>query len=160
MNTEENMKTLFSILSIAVVAILLAVPTVAQTDTFVYNPPGFYVNWVINLNSPNVTGASGIAEYYIATPSIQHKPSPGPKAAKVFARLSVECEYLTLPDLSPIYVFVGPGTSPNEPFGKLVGQMQVNGGAATWLSIRPPVVTKGTTLTVVRKGVAIAQGQF
>jgi len=154
------MKTLLSIFSIAVVATLLAVPTVAQTDTFIYNPPGFYINWVIGLNSPNANGGSGIAEYYIATPSIQHTPSPSPKGAKVFAKLAVECDYITFPDLSPLYVFVGPGTSPNEPYGKLLGQMQVNGRSATWLSLRPPVVKKGTTVTVVGKGVVIMQGQF
>jgi len=59
LNTEETMKTLLSIFSIAVVATLLAVPTVAQTDTFIYNPPGFYINWVIGLNSPNANGGSG-----------------------------------------------------------------------------------------------------
>jgi hypothetical protein len=154
------MKTLFSILSIAVVAILLAVPTVAQTDTFIYNPPGFYVNWVISLNSPNVNGGSGTAQYFIATPSLHHTPSPSPRGEKTYAKLAVECEYLTFPDLTPVYVFMGPGQSPNEPFGKLLGQMQVNKGSATFLSIRPPVVKKGTTVTIVHDGVAIMQGTF
>jgi hypothetical protein len=153
------MKTLFSILSSAIVAVLLAVPTVAQTDTFIYNPPGFYINWVISLTSPSLNGGSGIAQYYIATPSLHHTPSPSP-IDKTFAKFSVECEYLTFPDLTPLYVFVGPGRSPKEPFGKLLGQMQVNQGSATWISLRPPVVKKGTTVTIVHDGIAIMEGEF
>jgi len=82
LNTEETMKTLLSIFSIAVVATLLAVPTVAQTDTFIYNPPGFYINWVIGLNSPNANGGSGIAEYYIATPQFNTHLAPAQRARR------------------------------------------------------------------------------
>jgi hypothetical protein len=153
------MKTLFSIFSIAIVAVLLAVPTVAQTDTFIYNPPGFYVNWVIALNSPNLNGGSGTAQYYIATPSLHHTPTPSP-IDKTYAKLAVECEYLTFPDLTPLFVFVGPGGSPKEPFGKLLGQMQVSKGSASWTSLRPPTVKKGTTVNIVHDGIVIMQGQF
>jgi hypothetical protein len=149
------MKTFLSILSIGIVAMLLAVPTVAQN---VYNPPGFYVNWVIDMNSPNVGGGSGSAQYYLATPSLHRTPNVN--GSKSSAKLLVECEYLKYSDLAPLYVFLGPTQSPNEPFGKFLGQMQLSGRSATFFSSRPPVVNKGTTVTIVRNGVAIMQGTF
>jgi hypothetical protein len=156
---EKNMKTLLSIFSSAVVAILLAVPTVAQTDTFVYNPtPGFYVNWVIDLHAATADGASGTAHYFIAKSELGHSPTA--KGQKVVTKLLVECEYLNFPDLTPLDVFVGPGQSPTEPLGKLVGQMQVNGGSANLLTARPPVINKGNTVTITRNGAVIMTGKF
>jgi hypothetical protein len=153
------MKTLLSIFSIAVVAILLAVPTVAQTDTWIYNPtPGFYVNWVIDLHAATADGGSGAAHYFIAKSELGH--SPIAKGQKVVTKLLVECEYLRFPDLTALDVFVGPGQNPTEPFGKLVGQMQVNGGYATLLTARPPVINKGNTVIIVRNGVVIMKGKF
>lgn len=153
------MKTFFSILAITAVAMLVAVPAIAQGPSPAPIPPGFYVNWVINMHSANANGGSGTAHYYIATPSIHHMPSPSP-IQKTTSKLSVECEYLTFPDLTTLDVFVGPGRSPREPFGTLVGTMQVKDGTANWLSTRPPVVTKGTTITVVREGMPVMRGTF
>ncbi len=152
------MKTSFNIALFAIVSMLVALPTVAQNPPIPYTPPGYYVNWTINLHSPNVTGASGIAQYVIVAPSIHPSPSPGQQ--KGVAKLSVECEYLTFPDLTPLDVFVGPGTAPNEPFGKLVGKMQVKDGSAAFLSLRPPVVNQGSTVIVVRNGAIVMRGRF
>jgi hypothetical protein len=151
------MKTLLSTFSLAVVAILLAVPTVAQTATPIYNPhPGFYVNWIIDLHAATPEGGSGTAQYYIAKSTLAHPPTP----EKIVTKLMVECEYLRYADLTPLDVFVGPSHSPSEPFGKLVGQMQVNGGSATFLTARPPVINKGNTVIIVRNGVVIMTGKF
>ncbi|HWY56073.1 MAG TPA: hypothetical protein VNZ03_16525 [Terriglobales bacterium] len=151
------MKTILIITTLAVVATLLAVPTVAQNPT-PNPPPGFYVYWSIDLHSATANGGSGSSLYSIAEPMLRRPPTPG--QLKGYTKLSVECEYLTFPDLTPLDVFVGPGTTPGEPFGKLVGTMQVTGGSATFLTARPPVVKKGTTLTVVHNGIAIMVGHF
>jgi hypothetical protein len=150
------MKAMVSLLSFAIVAMLLAVPTVAQTPT--PNPPGIYVNWNIVMHSASADGGSGTAQYSIAGPTLRYPPTPGKE--KVFTRLSVECEYLTFPDATSLYVFIGPGRTPGEPFGRLIGQMQVKDGSATLLTARPPAVNKGTTVTVVHNGKAIMRGRF
>jgi hypothetical protein len=153
------MKTLISTLSLAVVAILLAVPTVAQTATPIYNPhPGFYVNWIIGLHAATADGGSGTAQYYIARSMLAHPPTP--RGEKIVTKLTVECEYLRFADLTTLDVFVGPSQTPSEPFGKLVGQMQANGGSATLLTARPPVINKGNTVIIVRNGVVIMKGEF
>ena len=153
------MKTFLSISLLAIVATMLAVPTVAQLPGPTPGPPpGFYLYWNITLHSPTPGVAVGTAQYYIAKPTLRQPPTPG--GVEVYSRLSVVCEYFNYPDLTSLDVCVGPSTSPNEPFGKLVGQMQVKGGSATMLTARPPAVTKGTTVTIVNKGAAIMQGRF
>ena len=152
------MKTPFVTILLAIVAMLLSVPTVAQLPGPTPGPPpGFYTYWTISLHSPTPGEAVGTAQYYVAKPTLHEPPTP---KAMTFTRLSVECEYLTFPDLTPLYVFVGPGQTPGEPFGKLVGQMPVIGGSATWLTARPPVVHKGTTITIVRDGAIFMHGRF
>jgi hypothetical protein len=153
------MKTLLTVSLLAIVAMVLAVPTVAQLPGPTPGPPpGFYVYWNINLHSPTPGPAVGSAHYYIAKPTL-HQP-PTPKGLEVYSRLSVECEYFTFPDLTLLDVFVGPGKTPNEPFGKVLGKMQVMGGSAVMLTARPPAVNKGTTVTIVHNGVAVMQGRF
>jgi len=152
------MKTMLTVSLLAIVAMLLTVPAVAQIpNPNPGPPPGFYVYWNINLHSPTPDGGVGTAQYYIAKPTPH--PSPTPRE-KVVTKFSVECEYLKLPDLTPLDVFVGPGRTPNEPFGQLVGKMQVKDGTAIMLTPRPPVVNKGTTVTVVHDGLAIMTGHF
>jgi hypothetical protein len=152
------MKTMFSVVLFAIVSMLVVVPSLAQNPPVPYSPPGYYVNWTINLYSPSVIGASGIAQYVVVAPSLH--PSPLPSQKKGVAKLSVECEYLAFPDLTPLDIFVGPGTAPSEPFGKLVGTMQVKDGSAAFISLRPPVVKPGSTVAVVRNGVVIMTGSF
>ncbi len=151
------MKTILSIATLAVVATLFAVPTLAQAPTPSV-PPGFYVYWSIDLHSATPNGGSGSSLYSVAAPTLRRPPTP--RQLNGYTKLSVECEYLTFPDLTPLDVFVGPGTTPSEPFGKLVGSMQVTGGSATFLTARPPVVTKGTTVSIVHNGIAIMVGHF
>lgn len=153
------MKTLLTICLLAIVATLLAVPAVAQLPGPTPGPPpGFYTYWNINLHSPTPGEAVGIAHYYIAKPTPRHSPTP--KVLPIYARLSVECEYLQFPDLTPLDVFVGPGKTPSEPFGTLVGKMEARGGSATMLTARPPAVNKGTTVTIVHNGAVVMQGRF
>jgi hypothetical protein len=152
------MKTMASISLFAIVAMLLAVSAVAQGPSPTPNPPGVYINWNIILHTATADGGSGTAQYSIAGPTLRYPPTPGKQ--KVFTRLSVECEYLTFPDATSLYVFIGPGRTPGEPFGKLVGQMQVKDGSATLLTARPPVVHEGSTVNVVHDGIAIMRGRF
>jgi hypothetical protein len=153
------MKTLFSILSLVVVASLLAVPVMAQTpDPTPGPPPGMYIYWNIALHSPIAHGGAGTAQYEIIKVALNPKPTPG--GLKFATKFLVDCEYLQLPDLTPLQLFVGPSNNPAEPFGKLIGAMQVKDGSATFLTARPPVIEKGTTVTIVRDGAAVMTGRF
>ncbi len=131
----------------------------SSVPTTPYNPPGFYLYWNIDLHTATAHAGTGTALYSIVAPPAIHRP-PTPGGHNGYARLAIDCEYLTFPDLTPLQVFVGPGTTPSEPFGKLVGQMQVTDGSATLLTARPPEVKKGTTVTIVRDGVVVMTGRF
>jgi len=153
------MKTLFTVSLILTVAMLLAVPSMAQLPGPTPGPPpGFYTFWTIALHSPTPTQATGTAQFYVAKPTLTQPPTP--KGLQIFSRLSVEGVYLIYKDLTPLDIYIGPGRTPSEPFGKLVGQMPVMGGSATWLTARPPVVKKGTTITIVHDGAIVMHGRF
>jgi hypothetical protein len=75
----------------------------------------------------------------------------------------VQCEYVNQPNLTALDVFVGPGKTPSQPYGKLVGRMHIVNGAGSLLltSARAPLVTKGTTVTIMyHQGDVIMAGQF
>src|ERR1700733_12197408 len=60
------MKTLFGILSLVVVASLLAVPVMAQTPNPTPGPPpGMYLYWDIAMHSPTAHSGVGTAQYEI-----------------------------------------------------------------------------------------------
>jgi hypothetical protein len=159
------MKTVLRTSLLAIVALALLAPAVAQ-DT-----PGLSITWTTALASPTPEGGDGIAQYIsFSEPS----PSPSPRStplpmsgvtpgAKGYARFMVQCEYVNLSGPTPLDVYVGPATSPSLPYGKLVGSMHVVNGTASLLltTARAPFVTKGTTVTIMtRQGSMVMTGKF
>lgn len=59
-----------------------------------------------------------------------------------------------MPDGTKLGVYVGPTKDPNEPFGKLVGLIEINGGTGGMVLInaKAPSIRKGTTVTVRNVG--------
>jgi hypothetical protein len=149
------MKTLLYICLFAIVA-MLAMPAVAQNPFG--PPPGFYIYWNIAMHSPVANGGSGTAQYFIEKSTVRRNPTPG--GAKVHTTFSVDCEYLQFPGLTPLQVFVGNSQTTKEPFGKLVGEMSVQGGTATFLTAHPPLIEKGMKVTIVHQGTVIMKGTF
>jgi len=147
------MKTLLKISLLAIVSLALLAPAIAQ-DT-----PGLTITWTTALAATNPDGGDGIAQFITYTPGI--KPSPSVRA-KGYTKFIVQCEYVNLPNLTPIDVYVGPPTSPKEPYGKLVGRMHIVNGEGSLLltSTRAPFVTKGTTVWVMAHDTMIMKGQF
>jgi len=50
-------------------------------------------------------------------------------------------------------VFIGPSTNPREPYGKLVGTIDVSGGAGAMIltAAKVPGIVKGTTVSIVSR---------
>jgi hypothetical protein len=154
---------------LAIVALALLAPAVAQ-DT-----PGLAITWTTALSSPVADGGEGIAQYMSFS---QPAPTPGPTptplplptptpGVKGYAKFIVQCEYLKQPNLTSLDVYVGSATTPKQPFGqpygKLVGRMHIVDGTGSLLltTARTPVVTKGTTVTIVtHEGVMVMTGKF
>jgi hypothetical protein len=122
---EVDMKTrtLLSTVVLALVALALTVPAVGQSIT-----------WKIVLHGTNIRN-SGTAEYVTAQ----------------FTKFNVESVTPSMADGTKLDVFLGPSTNPNEPYGKLVGIIDVDGGLGAMVLIGPkvPLVKKGTTVSVV-----------
>lgn len=147
------MKTLLSISLLVLVSLALLAPAVAQ-DT-----PGLISTWTIALAAPTPDGGEGTAQLIT---SIEPTPTPTP-IRNGFTRFIVLCDYVKLPSLAPLDVYVGPGTTPNQPYGRLVGRMHVVNGSGSLLlsSARAPFVTKGTTVSVMtHEGTVIMTGRF
>lgn len=147
------MKTLLKISLLAIVSLALLAPAIAQ-DT-----PGLTITWTTALAATNPNGGDGIAQLITYTPGLRPSPSARPKG---YTKFIVQCEYVSLPSLTPIDVYVGPPTSPKEPYGKFVGRMQIVNGNGSLLitSPRAPFVTKGTTVWVMAHDTMIMKGQF
>jgi hypothetical protein len=151
------MKTLLGISLLAIVSLALLAPAVAQ-DT-----PGLTSTWTIALATPTPDSGEGTAQFITF---IEPTPTPLPAPTPIrhgFTRFIVQCDYVKLPNLTPLDVYVGPGTTPNEPYGKLVGRMHVVNGSGSLLlsAARAPFVTKGTTVSVMtHEGTMIMSGRF
>jgi hypothetical protein len=78
-------------------------------------------------------------------------PAP-PRSPKeqIFSKFSVEAYAPQLPDETKLGVFLGPSTSIKEPYGKLVGIIEVQGGSGAMILVgaKTPVIKKGTTVAV------------
>jgi hypothetical protein len=59
-----------------------------------------------------------------------------------------------MPDGTKLGVYVGPPTNPQEQHGKLVGIIEISGGAGGMVLIdaKAPLIRKGTTVTVTNIG--------
>jgi hypothetical protein len=156
------MKTPLRSSLLAIVALALLTPALAQ------NTPGVVITWTIALSAPTPEGGQGTAQFVSFIEPVPPTPTPGPvpgltPIGKGYTRFSVECDYVNLPSLTPLDVYVGPGKTPSEPYGKLVGRMNVVNGTGSLLltNARAPFVTKGTTVTILtHQGAMVMRGQF
>ena len=134
-------KTFLTITILMVVAFAFSVPVAAQPIK-----GGITIRWQIDLSGPNAnTWATAV--YEVAKPNLAPPPSP---KDKVFTKFTVEATTPNLPDGTKLGVFVGPGSSPKD-FGKLVGTIDVSGGAGGMLllSAKAPEIQRGNTVTIV-----------
>lgn len=133
--------TLLSTAVIAIVALALTAPLVAQTAS----GPGLGIQWQIALSGDTARN-SGTAQY----DSFRATATPPATVGKVFTKFSVETHTPEVADGGVLDVFLGPGSSPREPYGKLVGTIEVNGGngAMILIAAKTPTIEKGSTVTV------------
>ncbi len=122
-----KIKTLLSTAVLAIVALALTVPAVGQTAS---------ITWKIDLHGPSIRN-TGTAEYFTG--------------ASLFSKFSVDTVTPSLVNGTKLDVFLGPATSTNEPYGKLVGVIEVDGGfgAMVLSGAKTPSVRKGTTVSIV-----------
>ncbi len=145
------MKTLLRSSLLAIIALALLAPAVAE------DAAGYFTSWTINLVAPEGGIAQGTAQYITFIAPARPEPIP----AMGYIRFIVQCEYLKLPSLTQLDVFVGPGKNPGR--GKFVGRMHVVNGSASLLltTDKAPAVTKGTTVTILnREGTVVLSGTF
>jgi hypothetical protein len=139
-------KAVLSTAILVVVAFALTAPVVGQN----LHGSGLTIHWQIFLRGDSVN-TWALAEYDAFTPSIA--PSPSPKET-VFTRFTVTATTPALENGTKLGVFLGPSTGVNEPYGKLVGIIDVNDGAGGMVLIgaKVPTIQKGTTVTVTNIG--------
>jgi hypothetical protein len=86
---------------------------------------------------------------------------------KTVSTFTVKTITPSLIDGTNMDVFIGPSTNLNEPYGKLAGTINVQGGfgAMVLIGAKVPLVVKGTTVTVIEHqenlaGQVVLQGSF
>jgi hypothetical protein len=152
-------RTLISTAVLAIVALALTIPAVAQN----LGGTGVGIQWRIGLYGPNVRN-SGAAVYGIDRTSLAPPTSVNNKTVSTF---TVKTITPSLIDGTNMDVFIGPSTNLNEPYGKLAGTINVQGGfgAMVLIGAKVPLVVKGTTVTVIEHqenlaGQVVLQGSF
>jgi hypothetical protein len=126
-----KIRTLLSTAVLAIVALALTVPAVGQSS----------MTWKISLHGATAR-SYGTAEYFSAD------------AAKASIRFTVETTTPSLVDGTKLNVFIGPATNPREPYGKLVGTIDVDGGVGAMIlsAAKAPAVHDGTTVSIIEQG--------
>jgi hypothetical protein len=152
-------RNLLSAAVLAVVALALTLPAVGQS----VNGNGSSIHWLIGLNGTNPRN-SGTAVYDKTSSGIVPPTSPKTKVVTTF---TVQTVTPNLANGSKLDVFIGPATGVNEPYGKLVGIIETDGGlgAMVLIGAKTPSVDKGTTVSVVAHeesaaGELMLQGTF
>jgi len=130
-----KIKTLLSTAVLAIVALALTVPAVGQSLT-----------WQTPLRG-NTASSFGSADY---------------STLKVTRTFTVVTTTPNVADGAKLDVFIGPTSNLREPYGKLVGTIEVEGGigAMILISARAPVVHDGTTVSVVEHQETAAAGEL
>ncbi len=140
-----KVKLLVTTALLAIVALALSAPAVAQS----LKGPGLGITWQVALvgSTPHNSGTA-IYETFRAT------IAPPPALGKTLSKFIVETTTPTLSNGTKLDVFLGPGTTANEPYGKLVGTIEVDGGVGAMILIaaKVPTIEKGSTITVVEHG--------
>src|ERR1700722_19992366 len=138
-----KMKTLLSTAVLAVVALALTAPAVGQS----LRGPGMGVTWTAGLHG--ITARSyGTAQYETFRATVA---PPSTAKGKLMSKFTVESVTPAIVDGTMLDVFVGPGTTAGEPYGKLVGTIDVEGGFGTMVlfAAKTPSVEIGTTVTII-----------
>jgi hypothetical protein len=122
-----KVRTLFSAAVLSIIALAFTVSAVGQSAS---------ITWKIDLHGASIRN-TGTAEYFTNASS--------------FSKFSVDTVTPSLRDGIKLDVFLGPSTSTNEPYGKLVGVIEVDGGfgAMVLSGAKTPAVRKGTTVSIV-----------
>ena len=142
---KNCMKKSLTICTLAVVALAAGVPAVGQ-DTA---NSGVSIHLTAQLQSPAIGSGSGKAEYLAVRDTIRGSKGPW------HTRFTVECYSMAPQDGNKLDVFLGPGKSANEPYGKYVGSITIQkdgSGALILVSAEAPVVRDDTTVTVLAPG--------
>jgi len=132
-------RTLLSTAVLAIVALALTVPAVGQT-----------LNWQIPLRGETARNF-GTADYV---------------TVKTAAKFSVEATVPSMEDGAKLEVFIGPPTNANEPFGKLVGVIDIDSGSGAMILIgaKAPSIHAGNTVLVVdhstARGEVVLKGTY
>ena len=136
-------RTLLSTAVLAIVALAFTVSAVGQSQT----PPGLGTHWQIALTGATARD-SGIAVYETFRASLA---PPATANGPVYKKFTVETVTPSVRDGEKLDVFLGPSADPREPWGKLVGTIDVSGGAGAMIltAAKVPVIVKGTTVSIV-----------
>jgi hypothetical protein len=139
-----KIRTLLSTALLAIVSLALMVPAVGQS----VSSPGLGVHWQIALRGATARN-SGTAEYFTFRATVA--PPSTVKGGKLFTKFTVEAITPDLEDGSMLDVFLGPSTRADQPYGKLVGTIDVDAGvgAMVLIAAKVPVVQDGTTVSIV-----------
>jgi hypothetical protein len=155
-----KIKMLLSSALLAMVAMVFTLPLQAQS----LNLPGHQIRWTADLRGPTVGGATGSAEYTSFRAAVA---PPSTANGKLFTKFTVVVDSVVAANSSMLDVFVGPATNPNEPLGKLVGTIEIEGGsgALVLVAAKTPAIAKGSTVSIVHHGdtaagVLILEGKF
>jgi hypothetical protein len=143
-------RTLISTAVLAIVALALTIPAVGQN----LRGTGSGIQWQIGLYGPNVRN-SGAAMYEVDRASLVPPTGANNKTITTF---TVKTITPSLIDGTVMDVFIGPSTNPNEPYGKLVGTINVEGGlgAMVLIGAKVPAVEKGTTVSIIEHQESLA----
>ena len=146
-------RTVFSTAVLAIVALALTIPAIAQSTA-----NGTSTRWQIGLTGATAR-TSGIADY---TTSRAALAPPATAKGRLVVKFTVETISPDVADGGKLSVFLGPSTVPNEPYGKLVGSIDVNGGLGVMALIgaKVPHVQRGTIVTIVGASPTPGEGQM
>jgi len=153
-------RTLLGTALLAIVALALTVPAVGQSSL---GGPGQGIHWQVALRGETARN-SGMAEYSTFRASLL---PPSAAKGKILRKFTVETITPDLADGNKLDVYLGPSTVANEPFGKLVGTIDVDAGSGAMILIaaKVPTVRDGSTVTVTEHGstakeTVVMQGTF
>ena len=148
-----KIRTLLSTALLAIVALALTAPAVGQS----LSGPGLAIHWQIRLKSDTPRN-TGTAEYDTFRAAVL---PPATANGKLVSRFTVETITPSLQDGTKLEVYVGPSTNVNEPYGKLVGFIDVDGGigAMVLVAAKVPLIKDGSTVSIVEHG-ETATGQM
>ena len=130
-------RMLIGLAVLTLLALGLSAPAVSQTE--------WNIHWQIIMRG-EMANTWAVAEYAVLRPSADPTPIP----QHTFTKFSVEAVTPGLPDGTQLGVYLGPSIDPKEPYGKLVGVINISEGTGAMVRFgaKVPVVRIGTSVTV------------